>query len=229
MSIEIKLQSGLVIRGADQMLIKKFGKNEWPWDRYDRYRPKNPNVIDPGIDVDRVYQLGMRSPKKAYHGLLQDHGQEISACLRQIPTELTLEDVDLCAIRAPLIDLFDIVAGTPHVRIAGATKLLHPFRPLLLPVIDSYICDYYKYTAPISDEAAFKRLWTAEKKGDYGAEIFELMCLMQADVQGAAKQFAAVRAACRDNDFSAASNVRLLDSLIWYYFARRATEQADGV
>ena len=187
MTIEIKLQSGLVFRGADRMLIKKFDKDEWPWERYDRYRPKNPNVIDPDIDVDRVYQLGMRSQKKAYHGLLQDHGQTISACLRQIPTEQTLEEVDLYAIRAPLIDLFDIVAGTPHVRIAGATKLLHPFRPALLPVIDSYIREYYKYAAPISDEPAFRRLWTAEKNGNYGAEIFELMCLMQADVQGAAK------------------------------------------
>ena len=226
MTIEIRLRSGLVFRDADRMLVEKFG--EWAWGHYDGDPPKDPNAIDPVADVDRVFQLGMRSPKKTYHDLINVHGEAITASLRQIPTGKTLEETDLYAIRAPLIKLYGIVAGTPSVRIAGATKLLHPFRPLLLPVIDSYICEYYKYAAPISDEAAFKRLWTAEKNGDYGAEIFELMCLMRADVQGAAKQFAAVRAACRDKAYSAASNVRLLDSLIWYYFARCATEQADG-
>ncbi|MCK9463070.1 MAG: DUF6308 family protein [Proteobacteria bacterium] len=226
MTIDIRLRSGLIFRDADRMLIEKFG--EWPWGRYDGDPPKDPNVIDPVADVDRVYQLGMRSPKQAYHDLIQTHGKAITSCLRRLPAEQTLEETDLNAIRAPLIKLYGIVAGTPRVRIAGATKLLHPFRPQLLPVIDSFICGYYKYAAPISDEPAFHRLWTAEKNGDYGTEIFELMYLMREDIRGAAEQFAAVRAACRDAPFSAASNVRLLDSLIWYYFARRATEQADG-
>lgn len=222
MGVDVHLRSGLVLRDAAAMLVEKF--RQWPWDRYDGDPPRDPNVVDPGRDVDRVYRLGARTPRSAYVSLIGARGADLSACLRRIPTDVALEDADLESLRAPLVELFDAVSGK-HLKMAGATKLLFPFRPLLLPVIDSVVDDYYWFATSIGDEPAFRRLGTTQGLGNY---IFELMRLMRADVDGARSELDAVRAACSSHAFSAASRVRVLESLIWHYYARAGSTSSDA-
>ncbi len=64
----------------------------------------------------------------------------MNALLAQLP-KAALEDVDLHTIRAPLVGLIDLVAGK-DINISRATKILYPFRPALLAVLDSVV-DYY--------------------------------------------------------------------------------------
>lgn len=222
MAVDVHLKSGLVLRDAAGMLVEKF--RQWPWDRYDGDPPADLNVIDPGPDVDRVYRLGARTPRSAYVSLIQAQGAKLSACLRSIPPDVALENADLDSLRKPIVELFDAVSGK-HVKMAGATKLLFPFRPLLLPVIDSVVERYYWYATSISDEPAFRKLSAIEGWGEY---IFELLRLMQADVDAARSDIDVVLASCSGQAFSKASRVRVLESLIWHYYARAGSTGSDA-
>lgn len=222
MKVDVHLKSGLVLRDAAAMLVEKF--RQWPWDKYDGDPPRDPNVIDPGPDVDRVYRLGARTPRSAYVNLINAHGAKLSDCLRSIPADVELEDADLESIRKPIVELFDAVSGK-HLKMAGATKLLFPFRPRLLPVIDSVVDQYYWFATSIGDEPAFRRLAAIEGWGEY---IFELLRLMQADVDAARSEIDDVLAACSGHAFSKASRVRVLESLIWHYYARAGSTGLDA-
>lgn len=222
MAVDVHLKSGLVLRDAAGMLVEKF--RQWPWDRYDGDPPRDLNVVDPGPDVDRVYRLGARTPRHAYVGLIQAQGAKLSACLRSIPSHVALEDADLASLRQPIVELFDTVC-CKHLKMAGATKLLYPFRPSLLPVIDSVVDRYYWYATSINDEAAFRKLSAIEGWGEY---IFELLRLMQADVDAARSEIDQVLQACSGHAFSKASRVRVLESLIWHYYARAGAAGPDA-
>jgi hypothetical protein len=215
MTIDVALRSGLVLRDAAGILIEKF--RQWPWEKYDGDPPLDSNVIDPARDIDRVYRLGSRTPRSAYVQLLEANRDKLSACLRRIPTDITLEDADLPSLRAPIAEVFDLILASKHVKMAGATKLLYPFRPSLLPVVDSVVDYYYWYATSIRDEPAFRRLESVRTWGEY---IFDILQLMKNDIEGARSAIDDVLAACRGRDFSSASRVRVLESLIWYYYAR---------
>jgi hypothetical protein len=223
MTVDIKLRSGLVLRNAVGMLVEKF--RQWPWDKYDGEPPLNRNVIDPGRDVDRVYRLGSRTPRNAYLTLIQFQGKRISSCLRRIPTDVALEDIDLQSLKSPVVKLFDIMLGGKHVKMAGATKLLYPFRPALLPVIDSVVEYYYWYAASIRDEPRYRRLSSISGWGEY---IFELISLMRDDVISARAAIDKTLAACEGHEFCSASRVRVLESLIWHYYARAGVVASDS-
>jgi hypothetical protein len=223
MTIDIHLKSGLVLRDAPAMLVEKF--RQWPWDKYDGDRPHNPDVVDPGPDVDRVYRLGARTPRSAYLTLIEAHGAQLTACLRSIPADVPLEDADLTSLRQPLVRLFDLALAGKHLKLAGVTKLLFPFRPLLLPVIDSVVDRYYWFATSINDEPTFRRLGVIEGWGDY---IFELLRLMQADVDAARSEIDDVLDACKGHPFSKASRVRIVESLLWQYYARAGSIGADA-
>jgi hypothetical protein len=53
----------------------------------------------------------------------------------------------------------------------GATKLLSPLRPSLLPVVDSIVDQYYWFASAIRDERSFRRLESAESWGGYLVEL----------------------------------------------------------
>jgi len=222
MKVDFKLKSGLVLRDAAAMLVEKF--QQWPWDKYDGDPPRDANVIDPGPDVDRVYRLGARTPRSVYVNLIKAHGAKLSNCLRNIPADVNLEDANLESIRKPIVELFDTVSDK-YLKMAGATKLLFPFRPRLLPVIDSVVDQYYWFATSIGDEPAFRRLAAIEGWGEY---IFELLRLMQADVAAARSEIDNVLAACSGHDCSKASRVRVLESLIWHYYARAGSTGLDA-
>jgi len=108
---------------------------------------------------------------------------------------------------------------------AGATKLLYPFRPSLFPVIDSIVDRYYWYATSINDWDAFRKLSAIEGWGEY---IFELLRLMQADVDAVRSEIDQVLDACSGHVFSKASRVRVLESLIWHYYARAGAAGLDA-
>src|SRR5713226_2293725 len=102
MEIDLKLPSGLIFRDAPGMLKKKF--EQWPWENYDGFLVSNPNRISEE-DIDRVYQLGARTPRKVYQSLLEQHGDDIEACLGSLPKNCLLEDNDssFSNLREPLV------------------------------------------------------------------------------------------------------------------------------
>jgi hypothetical protein len=166
--------------------------------------------------VDRVYQLGARTPRAAYEALLQSKGRQINRHLKGLPLT-PLEDADLDAVKDHIVGVFDLVLGSKYIKLAGATKLLYPFRPALLAVLDSVVENYYWYATSIGDEASFRRLEAANTWGEY---VLELLRLLREDVFAARKQIDDVLAANAGEDFAGASRVRVVESLIWAYYAR---------
>ena len=227
MEVDIQLRSGLLLKNAAGMLIKKF--EQWPWKNYDGDRPRDPNVID-SQDIKRVYQLGSRTRGSAYVELLQTHGETLSLCLKAIPTKVALENEEFSSVKEPLVELFDVVLSAKYVKMAGATKLLYPFRPLLIPVIDSVVESYYWYATSIHEMKTFRKLEKAYRQRDrgYGEYVFEILCLMKNDLEGAREAIDKVLGACEDQDFARASRVRVLESLIWYYYARAGAAGSDS-
>jgi hypothetical protein len=210
--IDLRLPSGICFHDPAGMLKAKFA--QWPWERYDDAPPLDANVVTKA-DIDRVYQLGARTSRAVYERLIDVHGVAITGYLESIPAT-PLEDVDLDTIRGPIVELFDLVLGVKSVKLAAATKLLYPFRPALFAVLDSVVDYYYWYATSIRDERHFRRLQSA----GWGTYVFELLSLLQVDVRGAQSGIDRVLAACAGQPYAKASRVRVVESLLWYYYAR---------
>jgi hypothetical protein len=219
--LDVALPSGIVFSDAVGMLHRKF--ELWPWERYDGDPPSDCNHVRPA-DVARVYRLGARTSRTIYGELLRSHGAKVNRLLRKLPTS-ALEDTDLAAIRVVIEQLFDLLLGQKGVKLAGATKLLYPFRPALLPVIDSVVDYYYWYATSIRDEQRFRVLQSAT----WGTYVYELLLLMQADVRGAQHDIDRLLAACAGQPYAAASRVRVVESLLWFYYARGGRVPTDEV
>jgi len=219
MSVDLRLPSGLFLRDAPKMLGKKF--EQWPWENYDGVPVSDPNKIG-NADIDRVYQLGARTPRDAYKQLLKERGEKIAECLCALPTGVELEagESTVIALRDPLVRLFDLCLGAKHVKLAGATKLLSPFRPALIPVIDSVIENYYWFATSIRNENQFRKLQRAYKGSAWGEYVFLILQLMRDDVWSAKDQIDKVILACKGECYASASRVRIVESLIWFYYAR---------
>jgi hypothetical protein len=217
MSINLKLPSGLCLRNAPIMLHKKF--EQWPYERYDGDFPANPNVIGEA-DIERVYQLGARTPKQAYRSLCHSEGARLTLLLRKLPGGARIESTNLDRHRDTLVELLDLTLSTKGIKLAGATKLLSPFRPGLIPVVDSVIEEYYWYATSIGDTARFRKLEASFKSGSWGEYIFEILKLMKDDVRRARADIDRVLTAARPAPYSNISRVRAVESLIWYYYAR---------
>ena len=211
--VTVQLASGLVVDNAADRLRAKF--EQWPWENYDGCFPANPNGITVA-DIDRVYQLGARAARVTYRELIRKDGRELNALLRQIPRK-ALEDVNLNAVRDPVIKLFDLVMRRPGIKLANGTKLLYPFRPRFLAVLDSVLDAYYWYTTSIRNERGFRQLQSTAKWGPY---VFELLRLLQEDVRSCRHEIDAVLKECASEPFAKAPRVRMVESLIWHYYAR---------
>ena len=126
----------------------------------------------------------------------------------------------------PLSGLFDLLLNTKFIKLAGATKLVSPFRPRLIPVIDSVVENYYWFATSITDKESFRRLKQAAGWGEY---VLVLLELIQRDVRGARTQIDRVRRACGNMPYARASRVRIVESLLWYYYARESGQTDDEV
>ncbi len=212
-AVTVRLASGLVIDDATTKLRAKF--KQWPWERYDGCFRANPKRVTVG-DIDRVYQLGARAARAAYRELIRKHRRELNALLAQIPQK-ALENANLDAARGPVVKLFDLVMSQPGIKLANGTKFLYPFRPRFLAVIDSIVENYYWYATPVRNEQRFRQL-QATKRG--GAYVFELLRLLQEDVRSCRHEIDAVLKQCAAEPFAKAPRVRVVESLIWHYYAR---------
>lgn len=216
---ELRLRSGLHFADPTGMLRAKFA--QWPWSKYDGDLPADPDAVT-ATDVERANRLGARLSYAVWNRLVSSKGQAINALLVQLP-KAALEDVDLDAIRGPLIGLFDLVIEK-DISISRATKILYPFRPALLAVLDSVVEYYYWYATSIADEARFRRL----QRATWGEYAFELLALMRDDIVSARGALDAVRAAVAGEPFANASRVRIVESLIWWYYAREGSALPPG-
>jgi hypothetical protein len=138
-----------------------------------------------------------------------------------IPENRSLEDADdkVHSLRTAVVDLVNIITDQKGVKLAGAMKLLSPFRPGFLPVIDSIVENYYWFALSMSNEAQFRQLEAAYHStwGDY---VWFLLDLMRNDIIVARAEIDRVRAAFSEKPLASISRVRVLESLIWYYYAR---------
>jgi hypothetical protein len=201
------------------MLRDKFA--QWPWSKYDADLPADPDVVTPA-DVERANRLGARLSYAVWKRLVGTKGPAINALLAQLP-KAALEEVDLDAIRRPVVGLFDLVIEK-DISISRASKILYPFRPALLAVLDSVVEYYYWYATSIADEPRFRRL----QQASWGEYVFELLALMRDDIVAARASLDAVRAAIAGEPFESASRVRIVESLIWWYYAREGSALPPG-
>lgn len=216
--MKIKLKSGLTIINPVNVLNEKF--RQWPWEKYDGDPPSDPNRLTT-YDIGRVYQLGARTRKSTYQELIQNHGSDISNILKSIP-DIAIEDATLSSLRPKIIPLFNLALDVKGIKLAGATKLLSPFRPKLIPVLDSVIEQYYWYSTSIKNESQFRDL-EAAYNASWGEYIVELMQLIKDDVEAAKDQIDNILHACSEKPYSTISRVRVVESLIWFYYARGYT------
>lgn len=210
----LRLPSGLCIPRPAAMLRAKFA--EWAYENYDGHRPDDPDCPGPK-DIQVVYQLGARSSKEAYRHLLHRSRRDVRAALARIPTSRGLESSSLKVIRSPFVDLIDLLCATKGIKLAGATKLLALFRPSIIPVMDSVVDSYYWYATSINDVPRFRTLARHESWGTYA---FELLWLMREDIRGAKVSLDRILLEVRDEPFGGVSRLRVLESLIWYHYAR---------
>lgn len=211
MSIDIELPSGIVLKDAARMLREKFA--QYPWDRYDRDVPRHPDCVTTE-DIGRANRLGARASYAVWDSLIAKDGETLNGLLAQIPMT-PLEDTDLEAYRQPLVELFERVIRK-HIGLAVATKALYPLRPAFLTVLDSVLENYYWFASSIRDEPLFRRLQACR----WGEYTFELLALIRADIRGARTAIDEVRANIEGEPFANASRVRIVESLIWWYYAR---------
>ncbi len=216
---ELRLLSGLRFADPAGMLRAKFA--QWPWSKYDGDLPATPDRVTVA-DVERANRLGARLSYAVWKRLVGTKGPAINALLAQLPKS-ALEDVDLDAIRGPLVGLFDLVIEK-DISISRATKILFPFRPALLAVLDSVVEYYYWYATSIANEARFRRL----QRASWGEYAFELLGLIRDDIISARDALDAVRASLAGEPFASASRVRIVESLIWWYFAREGSALPPG-
>ncbi|MBK8219210.1 MAG: hypothetical protein IPK71_36250 [Myxococcales bacterium] len=216
---ELHLRSGLRLADPTGMLRAKFA--QWPWSKYDGDLPPDPDAVT-AADVERANRLGARLSYAVWQRLVTAKGPAINALLVKLP-KAALEDVDLDAIRGPLVGLFDLVVEK-DISISRATKILYPFRPALLAVLDSVVEYYYWYATSIADEARFRRL----QRASWGEYAFELLALMRDDIVSARGALDAVRASVAGEPFANASRVRIVESLIWWYYAREGSALPPG-
>jgi hypothetical protein len=219
LSIDIHLPSGLVLRDAATMAEAKF--RQWPWAMYDGIPVADPDTIT-DMDVDISFS-GMNArnnvKRDRYKEGVRAVQQAASHHLRQIPIDAVLEagDESLERLRQPLIGLFDCLTAVRGMKLANATKAVHRHRPHLIPVLDSWVRDYYWYAASLHHEELF-RSFGAMNWGEYA---FALLQLIRADVVAVREKIDAVRQSAANQDYGAVSRARLLESLIWYYYAGR--------
>lgn len=212
---ELRLGSGLRFADPAGMLRAKFA--QWPWSKYDGDLPRDPDVVT-ATDVERANRLGARLSPAVWARVVASKGSGISALLAELP-KAALEDVDLDTIRSPVVGLFDLVIQK-DLSISRATKILYPFRPALLAVVDSAVEYYYWYATSIANEVRFRRLQGAKSWGVYA---FELLALIREDIVSARDTLDVVRASVAGEPFANASRVRIIESLIWWYYAREGS------
>lgn len=78
----------------------------------------------------------------------------IERALRSIPSHASLAGAASSVPWPPMRQLFDAFAGIPGVGFSKMTKVLHPKRPALIPMLDSIVQKYLKGDDP-GTEAPF--------------------------------------------------------------------------
>lgn len=200
------------------MLAAKFGL--WPWDRYDGLPLADPNAVS-DADVDAAFNIRARNSvnRAEFRQRVADVRDELSVFLREIPVNTSLADagLDLAAIRPAVVGLLDRMTRVGGMKLANATKIVFRHRPRLLPILDSVVRDYYWFGISLRDEKLFLRIGTMGW-GDYA---FVLMEAMRRDLLAVGDQLARVRTALSETSYAGISDLRMLESLVWYYYAGR--------
>jgi uncharacterized protein DUF6308 len=125
----------------------------------------------------------------------------IERALRAIPADASLtraaSSVPLLALR----DLFDAFDGIPGVGFSKMTKSLHPKRPALIPLLDSFVQKYLEDDDPGA-------------RAPFGERALALVRGYKRDMDRNRVALRAVRRELRRREYEL-TEVRILDLLIW--------------
>jgi hypothetical protein len=219
-TIDLQLPSGLRLRNAVAMLAAKFAI--WPWYVYDGVPLVDPDLVSDD-DVDTSFQIGARtSVKRAdYRSRVGAIREVTGQFLRLIPRDARLDapTLDFDAMRAPVVGLFDTMTGVAGMKLGNASKIVHRHRPAFLPILDSVVRNYYWFAISLHDEDQFLHL--SGPTVGWGEYAFSLMGWLRHDLLAVEPQLSDLRRAISDTPYSGASAMRILESLIWYYYAGR--------
>jgi len=124
----------------------------------------------------------------------------IQGALRRIDPNASLTDATWSVPWTPLTQLFDAFADIPGVGYSKTTKALHPKRPELIPMLDSYVQAYLAGEEPAP--------------GSFGEHAVELVREYKRDLD---RNRPALRELQRELERRSyrVTEVRLLDLLIW--------------
>jgi hypothetical protein len=113
---------------------------------YDSYDPSRPDSFDER-DLRLANRGGARISATQIAAILE-RSTEIEAALRTIDRHASL--VSRSIPWAPLTRLFDAFAGIRGVGFSKMTKAIHPKRPALVPILDSFVQAYLEALEPES-------------------------------------------------------------------------------
>ena len=124
----------------------------------------------------------------------------IQGALRRIDPNASLTDATWSIPWTPLTQLFDAFAEISGVGFSKMTKALHPKRPALIPMLDSYVQAYLAGDEP--------------PPGSFGEHAVELVRRYKVDLDLNRAVLRELQRALAGRGYGV-TEVRLLDLLIW--------------
>jgi hypothetical protein len=172
------------------------GSNEtWAFRYYDSVWSPPDDTVKP-VDVLATAALhpGLsRSDLTFFH----DEQPAISGWLEDLPTDRGLAGVDGAVLR----HLADLASWEIPVSMQLLTKVLHRKRPLLIPLIDRHVLDWYR---PITGERSAAKAWPA------------LLRAMRDDLDfGNAVSLDSMAAGIEERTLKRLSPLRIIDVIVW--------------
>lgn len=200
----LTLRSGCSI-AAPLDRLRRFCAEEY--DYYDGVVDHDPDHVSP---ADVAITIAVNSFVNTAARLRQVHRGLAERCdpiLARCPV-----DANITSDAAPLAVVEDLLAASvtaPYVLIPVATKVFHRKRPLLIPMLDQVVLDYYLGAIGRAD----LRPSTQDKKRAAGTAMLVLHAL-RADAQAARKELDELGAGLAQEGYLL-SPIRILDILLW--------------
>ena len=157
------------------------------------------------------------TPKNyAYKKLLSDNTiNDIQVNLHKIPAGKNLNEIDVTKkISDALEGLFKTLTNIPGIQMAIATKIIHKKRPGIIPILDSYVVQYYW-------GGYYPKLYKITEKRSRENSTLGLIDLIRDDLM---RHFTTLKVArndfCKKNTYTnldkSLTPLRTLDIVIWH-------------
>src|SRR5262245_48317392 len=193
----IILRGGVEVEGPLELALEFLEK----YSGLETAEPSEPASFDEA-DLRRANRGGARTSGAEIAAVLERRGA-IEHALRQIEPDASLADGTRSIPWAPLRHLFDAFADIRGIGFSKMTKALHPKRPALIPMLDSFVERYLTAGEP-----------TSHRSAPFGERASALVRAYKLDLDGNRSVLRATRRelARRGHQLT---EVRILDVVIW--------------